>query len=44
MDPLFLALSNFRRRNYEKCVDICTELLNKNPLDQVCFYFTLCMT
>lgn len=34
MDPLFNALSNFRRRNYEKCVDICTEILDKQPLDQ----------
>ncbi|KAG7168174.1 Tetratricopeptide repeat protein 8-like [Homarus americanus] len=34
MDPLFLALSNFKRRNFEKCIEICTEKLNKNPYDQ----------
>ncbi|XP_022918542.1 tetratricopeptide repeat protein 8 [Onthophagus taurus] len=34
MDPLFNALSQFRRRNYDKCVDLCTEMLEKQPLDQ----------
>ncbi|XP_071080081.1 tetratricopeptide repeat protein 8-like [Haliotis cracherodii] len=34
MDPLFLAYSYFRRRKYQKCVDICTQLLEKNPYDQ----------
>ena len=35
MDPLFLAYSNFRRRKFEKCSDICSTLLEKNPYDQV---------
>ena len=35
MDPLFLAYSYFRRRKYEPCVDLCTQLLEKNPYDQV---------
>ena len=37
MDPLFLACSYFRRRKYQQCVDICTQLLEKNPYDQVMF-------
>ena len=35
MDPLFLALSFFRRRKFEECSEICTQLLKKNPYDQV---------
>jgi hypothetical protein len=35
MDPLFQAMSLFRRRQFEKCVDITTSLLDKNPNDQV---------
>ncbi|XP_012269723.1 tetratricopeptide repeat protein 8 [Athalia rosae] len=35
MDPLYLAISLFKRRNYEECAAICTTLLKKNSLDQV---------
>jgi len=35
MDLLFQALSLFRRRQYEKCVEAATNLLEKNPNDQV---------
>lgn len=35
MDPLFLAYSYFRRRKYQECVDLCSQLLEKNPYDQV---------
>ena len=35
MDPLFLAYSYFRRKKYEQCTEICTQLLEKNPYDQV---------
>lgn len=35
MDPLFLALSLFRRRKFEESSALCTELLKKNPFDQV---------
>ena len=35
MDPLFMATSLFRRRRFEECVKTCTEILLKNPLDQV---------
>ncbi|ELT94078.1 hypothetical protein CAPTEDRAFT_163723 [Capitella teleta] len=34
MDPLFLAYSYFRRRKYEQCVELCSQLLDKNPYDQ----------
>ncbi|CAG2189132.1 BBS8 [Mytilus edulis] len=34
MDPLFLAYSCYRRKKYQECTDICTELLEKNPYDQ----------
>ena len=35
MDPLFLAYSCYRRKKYQECADICSELLEKNPYDQV---------
>lgn len=35
LDPFFEALSLYQRRNYEKCAEICTELLEKDPYDQV---------
>lgn len=38
MDPLFLAMSFYRRRKFEECAEVCTQLLKKNPYDQV-FYF-----
>lgn len=34
MELLYLALSQFRRRHYDKCIKICTEILEKQPLDQ----------
>ncbi|XP_033115930.1 tetratricopeptide repeat protein 8-like [Anneissia japonica] len=34
MDPLYLAMSLYRRRKYEDCVKICSQLLEKNPYDQ----------
>ncbi|UJR30893.1 hypothetical protein I4U23_018403 [Adineta vaga] len=35
MDPLFEAMSYYRRRKFEECVEITTNLLDKNPNDQV---------
>jgi len=35
MDPMFLAMSLYRRRKFEQCVEICTDILSKNPYDQV---------
>lgn len=31
-----MATSLYRRRRFEECVKICTELLERNPYDQVC--------
>jgi tetratricopeptide repeat protein 8 len=35
MDQLFMACSLYRRRKFDDCVKLCTELLEKNPYDQV---------
>ncbi|CAF0939994.1 unnamed protein product [Rotaria sp. Silwood1] len=35
IDPLFQAMSYFRRRKFEQCVEVTTTLLEKNPNDQV---------
>ena len=35
MEPLFIANSLLRRRRFEECVKVCTEILEKNPYDQV---------
>ena len=35
MDPLFLAYSFYRRRKFEASVELCSQLLEKNPYDQV---------
>nr|XP_039250365.1 tetratricopeptide repeat protein 8-like [Styela clava]XP_039250373.1 tetratricopeptide repeat protein 8-like [Styela clava]XP_039250382.1 tetratricopeptide repeat protein 8-like [Styela clava]XP_039255326.1 tetratricopeptide repeat protein 8-like [Styela clava]XP_039255327.1 tetratricopeptide repeat protein 8-like [Styela clava] len=34
MDPMFMALSYFRRRKYDECANLCTKMLEKNPYDQ----------
>lgn len=34
-DSLFQAFSLFRRRQFEKCVEVTTRVLEKNPNDQV---------
>lgn len=34
MDPMFLALSLYKRRHYDDCILKCTEILDKQPLDQ----------
>lgn len=41
MDPMFLAMSFFRRRKFEECAEVCTQLLKKNPYDQVDFIFVV---
>lgn len=35
LDPMFFAVDHFKKRNFEKCVNICTDLLTKNPYDKV---------
>ena len=44
MDPLYLALSFFRKKKYEECVKVCLERLEKNPYDQVTFSFKVFKT
>lgn len=31
MDPFYLALSLFRRRKYEQCIEVCNQLLISDP-------------
>ena len=43
MDPFFLAVSRFNRQRYDECIEICTQMLDKNPYDQVgliLFFYT----
>eukprot|EP00941_MAST-03F_sp_MAST-3F-sp1_P005735 g5735.t1 len=37
-DPVYLALSKLRRRHYDECIDICSEILERTPLDQAVWY------
>uniref|UniRef100_A0A8D1CS06 Tetratricopeptide repeat domain 8 n=1 Tax=Sus scrofa TaxID=9823 RepID=A0A8D1CS06_PIG len=34
MEPLLLAWSYFRRRKFQLCTDLCTQMLEKSPYDQ----------
>jgi len=34
MDPMYMALSYFRRRRFPDCIEVCEKLLHKNPYDQ----------
>lgn len=38
MDPVFLAQSRLRRRKYDECIAMCTDILNENPYDQAVWY------
>ncbi len=35
IDPLFMATRLFGHRRFDECVKLCTEILEKNPYDQV---------
>lgn len=35
VDPVWLAQSRLKRRKWGECADLCTDLLTKNPYDQV---------
>ena len=35
IDPVYLAASKLRKRQFDACIEICTRLLEENPLDQV---------
>lgn len=37
MDPFFSAISLYRRHNFEKCVEVCTRILDEKPYDEVRF-------
>uniref|UniRef100_UPI00358E4228 tetratricopeptide repeat protein 8 isoform X2 n=1 Tax=Myxine glutinosa TaxID=7769 RepID=UPI00358E4228 len=34
MDPAFLAWSSFRRRRFQRCADLCSDILERTPYDQ----------
>ena len=35
LHPVWLASNYLRRRKYDECIAICTDILAKNPYDQV---------
>jgi hypothetical protein len=35
INPIWLAQSRLRRRRFDECIEICTDVLEKNPYDQV---------
>ena len=37
-DPVYLALSRYKRRKYDSTIDICTNILKNNPYDQAIWY------
>jgi tetratricopeptide repeat protein 8 len=38
MDPVWLAQSKLGRRKFDECIDMCSEMLDKNPYDQAVWY------
>ena len=34
LDPVYVALVMFRRREFDSCIDICTAILDRNPYDE----------
>lgn len=38
MDPFFLAASKLRRKHYDECIQLCDQLLEKNPYDQAAWF------
>ena len=41
MDPLFYALNTYKKKKYEKTVELCTNLLDKNPYDRAAWVLKL---
>ena len=35
VDPVWLAMSKLRRRNYDEAIRLCTQILAENPYDRV---------
>mmetsp|Transcript_29953 Transcript_29953/g.97554 ORF Transcript_29953/g.97554 Transcript_29953/m.97554 type:complete len:510 (+) Transcript_29953:54-1583(+) len=38
LDPVWYAQCKLKRRLYDDCIDVCSELLEKNPYDQAVWY------
>lgn len=38
VNPLYLAHSRLRRRRFDDTISICSDVLNKNPLDQQAWF------
>mmetsp|Transcript_1792 Transcript_1792/g.6239 ORF Transcript_1792/g.6239 Transcript_1792/m.6239 type:complete len:507 (+) Transcript_1792:246-1766(+) len=38
LDPVWVAQSNLKRGNYDKCIEVCTGMLDKNPYDKAVWY------
>ena len=34
LDPVYVAMVMFRRREFDSCIDICTAILDRNPYDE----------
>ena len=35
MDPIYSALFLFERREFQECADVCTDILEKDPYDEM---------
>jgi hypothetical protein len=35
LNPIWLAQSKLRRRRFDECIEICSDVLQANPYDQV---------
>jgi len=38
LNPFFLAVSRFRQRRWDECIDLCTDALDQNPRDQAAWF------
>ena len=34
LDPAYLAIVRYRRREFEECVEVCSKILAENPYDE----------
>lgn len=41
MDPFYVAILRYRQRQFDECINLCTDVLRKNPLDQVKIAFSI---
>lgn len=37
-NPVWLAQSRLRRRRFDDCIELCTQVLEERPLDQAAWY------